>query len=196
MAKGDMRTYEILYLVMDSKESEIPAARTEVEKIVADFGGAFLPEETTEKRNLAYEIGKERRGTYMARRFTLPAEDVMSLSPDAPEKPDAISEITRLLRLYDAIARFMIVRAERLPELKPIPRVERPKSVRRDDRRGGRRFADRPTPRPSIESVRDGGEASKEREKQEESTVKKPETKRKPAAQEDLDKQLKEVLDI
>ncbi len=207
MAARDTRVYELFSLVMDSKESEIPAVRTEMEKIVTEFGGTFLPEETTEKRNLAYEIGKERRGTYIARRFSMPEADDAPFSPDAPEKVNAIEEMTRALRLYPSIARFLIVRADRLPELKPIPREERPKTVRRDDRRGGgRRFAERPstpTPRPSIESVRDGGAAAKEREEKEREeaaaakpVVAKEKKEQKPVAHEDLDKQLKEVLDI
>ncbi|NTV55334.1 MAG: hypothetical protein HGB37_04555 [Candidatus Moranbacteria bacterium] len=193
MAAKDIREYELFYLVGDSKEAELPTVRTEVEKIVADFGGTFLPEETEEKRNLAYEILGERRGTYVARRFTMPEVGDEPFSAMAPEKVNAIDGMTRLLQLYKPVSRFILIRAEKLPELKAIPREERAKPVRRDDRRGsgggGRRFPDRGGERRSVEPVRAEKPTAKEEEKP-------AENDKKPIAQEDLDKQLKEVLDI
>lgn len=190
MAAKDTREYELFYLVGDSKEAELPTIRTEVEKIVSDFGGTFLPEETEEKRNLAYEILDERRGTYVARRFTMPETGDEPFSAEAPEKVNAIDAITRLLQLYKPVSRFILIRAERLPELKAIPREERPKPVRRDDRRGGgRRFPDRGGERRFVEPVRTEKPTVKEE-------AKSVEDEKKPIAQEDLDKQLKEVLDI
>ncbi len=190
MAAKETREYELFYLVGDSKEAELPTVRTEVEKIVTDFGGTFLPEETEEKRNLAYEILGERRGTYIARRFTLPEVGDEPFSADSPVKENVIESIDRLLRLYRPVSRFILMRAEKLPELKAIPREERPKPVRRDDRRGGgRRFPDRGGERRSVEPVRTEKPAVKDE-------AKSAEDEKKPIAQEDLDKQLKEVLDI
>jgi ribosomal protein S6 len=192
MAAKDTREYELFYLVGDSKEAELPTIRTEVEKIVTDFGGTFLPEETEEKRNLAYEILDERRGTYIARRFTMPEAGDEPFSSETPEKANVIDAMTRLLQLYKPVSRFMLIRAERLPELKAIPREERVRPVRRDDRRGSsgpRRFPDRGGERRAVEPIR----AEKPTVKDEEKSV---EDEKKPIAQEDLDKQLKEVLDI
>jgi len=178
MADKSVRIYELFYLILDSKESEMSEIRKQVEGVVSEFGGTFLPEGTEEKRNLAYEIRKERRGTYAAYRFTLPVPGDEPVAERKEEPVNAIDAIDRKLRLLDGVARFMLVRAERLPELKAIPREERPRK-RRDDRRGGRRPA-LPKPVP--------GRAEKVEE-----------TKR-PAAdkidQEKLDKQLEEVLDI
>ncbi len=196
MAAKDTREYELFYLVGDLKEAELPKIREYVEKIVTDFGGTFLSVETEEKRNLAYEILDEKRGTYIARRFTIPEIGDEPFSAEAKEKVNAIENINRLLLLYKGVSRFILIRAERLPELKAIPREERVKPVRRDDRRssapssGGRRFPDRSGDRrPVTEPVRV------------EKPVVKEETKpvvdeKKPIAQKDLDKQLKEVLDI
>ncbi|NTW30934.1 MAG: 30S ribosomal protein S6 [Candidatus Moranbacteria bacterium] len=192
MAAKETREYELFYLVGDSKEAELPTIRAEVEKIVTDFGGTFLAEETEEKRNLAYEILDERRGTYIARRFTLPEVGDEPFSSDSPVKENVIESIDRLLRLYQPVSRFILMRAEKLPELKAIPREERVKPVRRDDRRssgGGRRFPDRGGERRSAEPAR----AEKPVMKDEAKSV---EDEKKPIAQEDLDKQLKEVLDI
>jgi len=196
MAVKDTREYELFYLVGDSKEAELPKIREDVEKIVSDFGGTFLPEETEEKRNLAYEIRDERRGTYVARRFTMPEAGDKPFSVEDPEKVNAIDGITRALQLYKSVSRFLLIRAENLPELKAIPREERPKPIRRDDRRGGgRRFPDRGGDRrPAPAPVRAENPVVKEEAKPVESEKK--ESEKKPIAQEDLDKQLKEVLDI
>lgn len=201
MAAKDVKVYELFYLVGDSKEAELPSIREEVEKIVKGFGGSFLPEETEEKRNLAYEIRKERRGTYVARRFTMPVASDEPFSADAPEAENAIDGITRQLQLFPSVFRFLIVRAERLPELKAIPREERPKPARRDERRGGRRFAERAERRiDSVRAERPATETKEEPVAEAKEEAKKPATKKpvtkKPIAQEDLDKQLKEVLDI
>ncbi|MEI7750006.1 MAG: 30S ribosomal protein S6 [Candidatus Moraniibacteriota bacterium] len=204
MAAKETREYELFYLVGDSKEAELSKIREDVEKIVTDFGGTFLPAETEEKRNLAYEILGERRGTYIARRFTMAEAGDEPFSATTPEKVNAIDEINRLLQLYKSVSRFILMRAEKLPELKAIPREERAKPVRRDDRRGndrsgGRRFPDRGGERRTSEPVR----AERPAVVKEEETkpvvsepVEKKENEKKPVSQEDLDKQLKEVLDI
>ncbi|HWQ59859.1 MAG TPA: 30S ribosomal protein S6 [Candidatus Fimivivens sp.] len=194
MAAKETREYELFYLVGDSKEAELPKIREDVEKIVTDFGGTFLSEETEEKRNLAYEIRSERRGTYVARRFSMP-----ETGEGMQDKENVIDGITKALQLYNAVSRFLIVRADGLPELKAIPREERPKPIRRDDRRsgGGRRFSDRGSERRAVEPVRTEKPAVME-EKTEENAeeVKAAASDKKPISQEDLDKQLKEVLDI
>jgi ribosomal protein S6 len=178
MADKSVRTYELFYLVLDSKESEMGDIRKKVEEVVEGVGGTFLSEETEEKRNLAYDIRKERRGTYVARRFTLPAPgDEPFAEQTEDESVNPVEAIDRALRLLDGVARFILVRAERLPELKAIPREERPRK-RRDDRRERRPKAPAPVP----------GREEKVEEK------KKPVEKK--VDQERLDKQLEEVLDI
>lgn len=171
------KVYELFYLVLDSKESGLSDIGGQVEAIVSEFGGTFLPETTEEKRNLAYEIHKERRGTYVARRFTLPVPGDEPIAERKEEPVNAIDAIDRKLRLLDGVARFILVRAERLPELKPIPREEHPRK-RRDDRRGHRPVVPKPIP---------GRKESSEEKKQ-------PVEKK--VDQEQLDKQLEEVLDI
>lgn len=193
MAAKETREYELFYLVGDSKEAELPKIREDVEKIVTDFGGTFLPEETEEKRNLAYEIRGERRGTYVARRFSMPATGEAT-----QEKENVIDGITKALQLYNAVSRFLIVRADDMPELKAIPREERPKPIRRDDRRGGgRRFSDRGPERRSVEPARTEKPVVTEEKPEEKKEEERPTVvDKKPISQEDLDKQLKEVLDI
>ena len=198
--------YELLYLVGESRDGELPKIREDVEATVREFGGTFLPVETEEKRNLAYLIKKERRGTFFARRFTLPAVSDEPFAEVAEAKEGSIEGINRKLLLYTPVLRFLILRAEKLPELKAIPREERP--VRRDDRRrpsssDRRSFESRPAaPKPVAAAVK-VVEAPEVKEvkpvaevapKPVAEVAPKPEEKRMSA--EDLDKQLKEMLDI
>ncbi len=69
--------------------------------------------------------------------------------------------------------RFIVVRADDLPELKPIERVERPRPESRSGRYE-RRGAVRPMPQAPVA----------------------PKEEAKPVSQEQIDKQLKEKLDI
>ncbi len=130
--------YELYYLVGELKESELPKIREEVERIVKSFGGEFLPAETSEKRTLAYLVRKEKRGTYIARRFTLPGRSDEPFVEEAEPKEHAIFSIDRELKLYQDVSRFLILRADDLPELAPIVREEYPTAPRKAmrDRRG------------------------------------------------------------
>ncbi len=204
--------YELLYLVGESREGEMPKIRGDVETIVREFGGTFLPAETEEKRNLAYLVKKERRGTFIARRFTLPLASDEPFAEVKEEKEGSIAGINRKLLLYPGILRFLLLRADNLPVLKAIPREERP--VRRDDRRRAPSAPYR-SAEPKVEAVK---EAAKEDDKKESapsseksvaapasapapsSTPSQKEIEPKPTEKrmsaEDLDKQLKEMLDI
>lgn len=135
-----MREYELFYLVGETKEAELPRIRTEVETLIKERGGEFLPVETSDKRRLAYEVKGEARGFYIARRFTLP-DNAELVGPELEAKiaeGDAIAYFTRKLSLSKDILRVLFLRAEELPALKPIERTEymrketRGRSVRRE----------------------------------------------------------------
>lgn len=121
-----MREYEIFYLVGETKEADLPRIRTEVETLIKSRGGEFLPAETSDKRRLAYEIKGETRGFYIARRFTLPdTTDLVDAELEAKiAEGDAIAYFTQKLTLSKDILRVLFLRAEDLPELKPIERTE------------------------------------------------------------------------
>lgn len=177
-----MREYELFYLVGESKEAELPRIRTEVEALIKERGGEFLPAETSDKRRLAYEVKGEVRGFYIARRFMLPdkTELVGAELESAIAEGDAIASFTKKLALSKDILRALFLRAEELPELKPIERTE---YLRKEVRgRGPRRerpvaadpnFIASAPPKPAAPA-----EAAK--------TVTK----------EEMDKQLSQVLDI
>src|SRR3989338_853387 len=168
-----MVEYEVLYLVGESKEAELPRIREAVEQIVTGNGGTFLAPMTEEKRKMAYQVKGEERGTYIARRFTLPDKDERDASGSDESEVHPLSVINRALQLSKDILRFLIVSAKGLPELKPIERVERPKT----DSRGGRyekRGAVRPMPQAPVA----------------------PKETAKPMSDAEIDEQLKEKLDI
>lgn len=141
-----MVEYELFYLVGESKDAELVRIKADVEKLVTDNDGTFLPPQTEEKRKMAYMVKKESRGTYIARRFTLPDKDERDTEGGIVET-HPLTVINRALQLSKDVLRFLIVKADTLPELKAIPREERPKTESRGNRYE-KRGAVRPMPAP------------------------------------------------
>jgi len=96
--------YELFYLVGASKEADLETIKREMAEIVTSEGGVFEEKQVTEKRKLAYKIGKETYGFYVAQRFNL-------------EELEKIEAINKKMNLYNKILRFMVSRTEDLPEL-------------------------------------------------------------------------------
>jgi len=147
--------YELFYLVAGSKESDLGKIKEKVKKIVTEEGGVFEMKETTEKRRLAYSIKHETFGIYSALRFSL-------------EDTDRFRVINKRMNLNPEVLRFIISRAEELPEL--LSREER----------------------IAV------SEKAAQKEKQMEVKKAAPETKKEsaPAVKEDIDKKLEEILNI
>lgn len=144
-----MIEYELFYLVGETKESELPRIKEAVEALVKAEGGVFLAPETEEKRKLAYEVKKEIRGIYIARRFTLPDADEVDTMGREEGAQHPLSRINRALTLSHDVLRFIVIRAEDLPELKAIERQEKPKTEGRNARYE-RRGAVRPMPEAPV----------------------------------------------
>lgn len=109
--------YEICYLIGESKEANLDKIRPAIEGIIEKHKGTFLEGEFVKKRRLAYEIKREARGTYVARRFTIPSKDERDeLFPDY----DIMGEINKELRYNQDILRFMVVKTDDLPPLKDL----------------------------------------------------------------------------
>lgn len=149
-----MVEYELFYLVGESKDAELARIKQDVEKVVTENDGTFLAPQTEEKRKLAYMVKKESRGTYIARRFTLPDKDERDEQGGAVEIHPLVT-INRTLQLSKDVLRFLIVNAEAMPELKAIPREERTKTENRGNRYE-KRGAVRPMPAPiaPVEEVK------------------------------------------
>lgn len=155
--------YEIFYLVGASKESALETIKSQVEAIIKEGGGIFLEKELLEKRKLAYAVKHESHGFYLARRFDL--EDTAKLQ-----------EINKKLNLYPEILRFILSRAEDLPEMKT--KEERIREGTRTARivSTDRQAKESPLPKKSPSPEKDA------------------ETK--PKENQDIDSQLKKLLNI
>ena len=191
-----MREYELEYVIGETKEAELPRINADVEALLVGEGASFLPGETMDKRKLAYAIKKEIRGTYIARRFTVPQEEEALAEELAKRKDesDFIARVTKKLNLSKDVLRFLMLRADDLPALAKIDRTEKPKAVspgRRDGRDSrsadGRDYRRASAPRAAeakpVEPIL--------------TDAPKPEDKDKPAmSKEEMDQKLKDVLDI
>jgi len=96
--------YELFYLIGGSKENDLEIIKKEISGIVISEGGVFEEKQTVEKRKLAYGIKHETHGFYVAQRFNL-------------EDTEKIKELIQKLNLYGKILRFIISRADELPEI-------------------------------------------------------------------------------
>lgn len=103
--------YEICYLIGESKESDLDKIRKDVENVITKHNGSLIEGEFVKKRRLSYEIGKESRGTYIAKRFRLPSKDEIE---EKYSGKDFIGEMTKDLNFNQDILRFIVVKADEL----------------------------------------------------------------------------------
>ena len=89
---------------------------------------------------------------FLARRFTLPGTDELK-EERSPEEEHPLDKINRALQLEKQVLRFLIVRADKLPELKPIERVEKVRNHGRSyEKRSVRPQHDAPLPTQPTEA--------------------------------------------
>ena len=94
-----MKAYELLYFVAPTIDEEARAAVSgRIESVVAGGNGVIDNVDVWGKRKLAYEINGLTEGDY-----TL---------VDFHADPANVAELNRVLRITDAIERYMIVRRE------------------------------------------------------------------------------------
>jgi len=170
--------YEIFYLVGASKETDLDSIKKEVEKIITDSEGKFLEKETVEKRRLSYIVNKETHGIYIARRFEL-------------EDTDKIGKITSKLNLNQNVDRFIISRADELPELKS--KEERIAEVAKKEEQQKNKAVESAEKAPAKKVEKETKSAPVKTPK-----AKKSETEKKEEIikDDDIDKKLEEILNI
>lgn len=164
--------YELFYLVGASKEADLDKIKQEAAEIVTSEGGIFEEKQTMDKRRMAYKIGKETHGIYIAQRFSL-------------ESPEKINSITKRLNLNADVMRSIISNASELPELlskeerkaKYAPEAQRTKPVE--------------IKKPEIKKV-----FAPKTEPKETKEIEKPEEKQPETTGEEIDKKLEEILNI
>ncbi|EKE15531.1 MAG: hypothetical protein ACD_11C00145G0004 [uncultured bacterium] len=108
--------YELFYLIGQNNEGNLEAIKKEVEKTLTDEGAEFLDPEVITKRKFSYEIKHQIKGAYIARRFEMPEKELSE--KEIEEKKSSIEIATRKLNLNSNVLRFIIVKADELPELK------------------------------------------------------------------------------
>lgn len=168
--------YELFYLVGASKEGELPKIKPEIQKIVTAEEGVFEEKEVTEKRRLAYKVGRETHGFYVAHRFNL-------------EETEKLGAINKKLNLYPGILRFIISRTEDLPELTT-------REERKEKEAAKIKFIPK---KKEVETSISKAEVKEEKSTPAETAEKsasKKETPKTEVSQDDIDKKLEELLNI
>lgn len=144
--------YEICYLIGESKEADLDKIRPNIEAIIKKHKGTLLEGEFVKKRRLAYEIKREARGTFVAKRFTVPSKDEREEKfPDY----DIMGEINKELRFNQEIIRYMIVKTDDLisfEELRIAQEKAQGQAASRDFKRedGPRKFEKKPMARKEV----------------------------------------------
>jgi len=106
-----MELYESLFIIRPSVSDEETNALIEKMKSVADKTGAqFIKSENWGRKKLAYEVRRERKGTYVYFYFKAPN--------------NTVGELEHAYRLEDNIIKFLTVHLEK--ELVPRRTVEAP----------------------------------------------------------------------
>jgi ribosomal protein S6 len=120
MAKKEKsKQYEAMFLFGQAAAQDLEGALNQVRQIVERHGGQVLVLKRWDERKLAYEIKKQKRGTYVICYFSGLGESVAAIERD--------------VNLSDNILRVMVTKADHLNkqemeavEPQPIVREERP----------------------------------------------------------------------
>ncbi|HXE55341.1 MAG TPA: 30S ribosomal protein S6 [Tepidisphaeraceae bacterium] len=141
MAKANHQ-YEAMFLFGQSAAQDLEGAQNQVRQIVERHGGQVMVLKRWDERKLAYEIGKQKRGTYIICYYTGPGSSVSAMERD--------------VNLSDNVLRVLVTSADHLNqqemeavEPQPIIREERPSWERPQEDRGRRE--DRPDRGPREE---------------------------------------------
>lgn len=147
MATTKKNQYEAMFLLGPVGQSEPETAMNLCRQIIERHGGEILAIKRWDERKLAYEIGGQKRGTYILSLFMAPG--------------GAVPGIERDVKLSDAILRVLVLRADHLSKAeieasepqRPEPREERPD-------RWDRPMGDRPDRGPRGPRREDAAEAA------------------------------------
>jgi small subunit ribosomal protein S6 len=136
MAKK-MRQYEGMFLFGQATTQDLEGALTFVRTLVERHEGTVLVLKKWDERKLAYEIGKQKRGTYVLCYFSAPSSSVTPIERD-------VNLSDHVLRVLITTADHMNQKEMEAVEPQPIIREERPSWDRpQGDDRGGFRGGDR-----------------------------------------------------
>lgn len=185
--------YELCYLVGESKEQDLAKIKEEVEKIISQEGGSFFEPQIEERRKMAYKVEKETRGIYVTQRL----EIVKNEDEEDLEKKNPIDNITRKLNLFQDILRFILVKAEDLPELK-IREIK--ESVKKEFKKPAYIKSEKSVrkEKEKIEEIKEVKKVKEEKKEEKTSAPVKSESDSKEADEESksIDEKIDEILNI
>ena len=93
-----MNTYESVFIVRPSlSDEEVAKLMDRIKDLIGKKGGSVLKAENWGKKKLAYEIGREKRGTYLL--FLLKGDGAL------------VKELEHFSRVDDALIRFLTVKS-------------------------------------------------------------------------------------
>ncbi len=187
--------YELCYLVGESKEQELSKIKEEISAIISKEGGKWSEPQIEERRKMAYKVGKEVRGIYVAQQFEIIKDD----EKENEEKNNPLDIMNKKLNLHNDILRFIIVKAEDVPELK----VREGKPVFAKDSGNERENYKKPSyfkkteiaPKEKIKARKEEATLVPKAEVKEEKTEKKI-TEKKTEDKKSIDEKIDEILNI
>jgi small subunit ribosomal protein S6 len=130
MAKAN-KQYEAMFLFGQAAAQDLDGTLQSVRSIVERHGGEINHIKRWDERKLAYEIKKQKRGTYIICYYRGPGSSVSAIERDVN-----LSE--NILRVLITSADHMNQKEMEAVEPQPIIREERPSWERPDDRGGFR----------------------------------------------------------
>ncbi len=136
--------YEAMFLYGPGAGQDLEAAQNNVRGIVERHGGKVLTLKKWDERKLAYEIKKQKRGTYLLCYYTGPGPSVTAIERD--------------VNLSDDILRVLITRADHLDETE-MAAVEPQPIQPREERNPWDRPYGEDRPRRDDRPPRDGDRA-------------------------------------
>lgn len=125
------KQYEAMFLFGQAAAQDLDGTIQSVRSIVERHGGEVLHIKRWDERKLAYEIKKQKRGTYVICYYRGPGNSVSAIERDVN-----LSE--NILRVLVTSADHMNQKEMEAVEPQPIIREERPSWERPDDRGGFR----------------------------------------------------------
>ena len=147
-----MPLYEHIFLArQDVSSQQVETLVDQFKSVIEENGGSVAKVEAWGLKSLAYRIRKNRKA-YMT---------LMNI--DAP--PAAVAEMERQQRIHEDVLRSLTLKVEAFEEGPSVMMQKRDRDDRRDDRRGGGRFGDRPPrrdDRPRSDDGDDGDRGSDE----------------------------------
>lgn len=99
-SKGRSMTYEVMFLISQSAATDLKSVIEHIRNLISRAEGKIVAMRKWDERRLAYEIDKQKRGTYILLYFTV--------------DPSKMIQFERDCNLSESIMRTLILKADHL----------------------------------------------------------------------------------